>query len=104
MTTRIQSIHFDADFKLIQQIHSQIDRLSKYAAHKAVEAEVFLKLEHVGKIQDKVVEIVLKLQGQLLIAKSTHKSFEKALRDAIATLKSQLLRYKEKIQNKHSRH
>ncbi len=102
MTTTIQSIHFDADVKLIQQIHAKIDRLTKYVNDSAMEAKVFLKLEHVGKIQDKVVEIVLNLPGHLLIAKSTRKSFEEALKEVIDTLKIQLLRYKEKLQSKHS--
>lgn len=101
MTTTIQSIHFDADVKLLQQIQERMERLARYIQHKAVEAKVILKLENAGQIQDKVVEVSINLPGHQLIAKSTKKSFDKALIQAIATLKKQLLRHKEKIQKKH---
>jgi putative sigma-54 modulation protein len=101
MTTTIQSIHFDADVKLIQQVQEKMDRLARYVQNKAVQAKVILKLEKVGQIQDKVIEVIINLPGLPIIAKSTKKSFEEALSQVIATLKTQLLRHKEKKQKKH---
>lgn len=103
MTTRIHSIHFDADVKLLQQIQMKMERLAKFIKDTAVEAKVILKLEKVGQVQDKIVEVILSLPGQSLVAKSTNKSFEEALTQVIATLKKQLLRHKEKIQKKHGK-
>jgi putative sigma-54 modulation protein len=101
MITKIHSIHFDADVKLLQQIEDRISHLSKFLQNKAVEANVILKLEKVGQVQDKVIEIIIALPGQLLVAKRTRKSFEKALIEVLATIKSQLIRYKRKIQRKY---
>jgi putative sigma-54 modulation protein len=101
MITRIQSVHFDADLKLLNLVQERIERLTRYVQNKAVEAKVVLKLERVGQVQDKVIEVIINLPGQPLIAKSTKKSFEEALTHVISTLKKQLLRYKEKIQKKH---
>lgn len=100
MTTRIQSIHFDADVKLLQQVQEKMERLSRFIQDKAVEVQVILKLEHVGQVKDKIIEVIINLPGQNLIAKSTKKSFEEALNQVISTLKKQLLKYKEKIQKK----
>jgi putative sigma-54 modulation protein len=101
MTTKIQSIHFDADVKLLEQVQEKMNRLTRYIQHNTVEANIILKLEHVGQVQDKVIEVIINLPGQPLVAKSTKKSFEAALTQVMANLKTQILRRKEKIQKKH---
>jgi len=99
--TRIQSVHFDADAKLVQFIEDRLTKFGKFIGSPAAEAKVVLKLEKTGQVQDKVVELIINLPGHPLIAKSTRKSFEEAVRDAINTLKVQWSRYKEKLQAKH---
>lgn len=99
--TRIQSVHFDADSKLIQFIEERLAKFGKTMGTPAAEANVVLKLEKNGQVQDKIVEMIIQLPGHPLIAKSSKKSFEEATRDALDTLKSQWTRYKEKIQAKH---
>ena len=99
--TRIQSVHFDADAKLVQFIEDRLTKFGKFIGSPATEAKVVLKLEKTGQVQDKVVELIINLPGHPLIAKSTRKSFEEAVRDAINTLKVQWSRYKEKLQAKH---
>lgn len=101
MKTSIQSIHFDADVRLLQQIHEKMKRLTKFVQDRAIEAKVILKLEKVGQIQDKVIEVIIRMPGIDMVAKSTHKSFEVALTEVIAIIKKQLLKHKEKIQKKH---
>jgi putative sigma-54 modulation protein len=101
MIITIQSIHFDADAKLLEQVEDKMKHLEKLIHNKDVEAKVILKLEHVSHVQDKIIEVIINLPGQPIVAKSTKKSFEEALIDVVATLKNQLLRHKEKMQEKH---
>lgn len=99
--TRIQSIHFDADTKLVAFIEEKMARFGKMLGQNNVEAKVILRLEKTGQVQDKVVELIINIPGHPLIAKSTRKSFEEAIRDALNTLKIQWEKYKTKIQRKH---
>lgn len=99
--TRIQSIHFDADTKLLQYIEEKLAKFGRLLGQDDVEAKVILKLEKTGQVQDKVVELIINIPGHPLIAKSTRKSFEEAIRDALNTLKIQWGKYKSKLQAKH---
>ncbi len=99
MIARIQSIHFDADSKLLIYLNEKLESLEHYVSRE-IEAKVMLRLEKVGHIQDKIVEILINLPGHPLVAKSTGKTFEQAILDAIEHIKTQLIRYKEKIQRK----
>ena len=101
MNIRIQSLHFTADQKLIDLIEEKINRLAHYIQGQTVETNVILKLEHVGQVQDKIIEVIINIPGQSMVAKSSKKSFEEALQEVISTLKTKLSRHKEKIQDKH---
>lgn len=100
MVTRIQSVHFDADLKLIQFIEEKLSSLDHFLAKSTIEAKVVLTLEKVGKIQDKIVEILINLPGRAVVAKSRNKSFERALFETLQSIKRQILKYKSKIQEK----
>lgn len=101
MTTRIQSIHFDADQKLLNLIEEKLLKIGQKLGLSHAEADVILKLERNGQIQDKIVEVIVNIPGQHLVAKSSGKSFEGALRVVSSSIRSQLLKYKERIQRKH---
>ncbi len=101
MITSIQSIHFDADVKLIATIEKKLQQLKKYFSQQSAEIKVYLKLEKVGQVQDKIIEILVHLPGHYMMVKSTSKSFEAALREAIQSLKNQIRKHKEKIQKKY---
>ena len=95
MNIQMQSVHFDADIKLVEFVEKKIGRLSTYHDH-IVSAEVFLRLEPHGQVQDKMAEIKLHVPGHTFIAKESFKSFEQAIDEAADALKRQILKYKEK--------
>ncbi len=95
MRIQTQSVHFDADSKLLEFIDKKVNKLNTFY-EKIIDANVVLKLEKNGQVQDKVAEIKLKVPGQLLVAKQTSKSFEGSVDTAVGMLKKQLIRYKEK--------
>ena len=97
MQVRIQSIHFDADQKLLQIIESKLQTFDQYLTKLEAEAKVILKMEKVGQVSDKIVN----LPGHPLIVKAKDKTFEKAFYMVLHSLKRQLLRFKEKLQQKH---
>ena len=98
MKVSVQSIHFNADVKLVEFIEKKIMRLDRYFdKNRSVEAEVYLKLQDTGgQVHEKIIEIKLLLPGGWLIDKKTGRSFESAITASTDTLKRQLLRHKER--------
>ena len=96
MRVQTQSIHFDADKKLIEFIEKRAEKLSKFYS-KIISVDVVLKLEKTGKIQDKVADIKISIPGAVLVAKDSSKVFEESIDNAVDSLKRQLLKHKEKM-------
>jgi putative sigma-54 modulation protein len=96
MEINVQSIHFDADAKLTEFIEKKLRKLETFY-DKIISADVILKLENNGQIQDKVSEIKLLIPGATLISKETTKVFEESIDMTTDSLRRQLLRFKEKI-------
>lgn len=96
MKIQTQSVHFDADVKLLEFINKKISKLETYHDH-IVSAEVYLRLENHGRVHDKVAEVMLHIPGHTFIAKETFKSFEQAIDEASDALKSQMIKYKERV-------
>ncbi len=96
MKIQTQSIRFNADQKLLELINERLEKLEQYYDN-IIDAEVFLKLENTGQVQDKIVEVKLNVPKDKIVAKARSKKFEKSLDDAVEALKKQLLRYKGKI-------
>ena len=100
MQVRINAVQFTIDVKLEEYINLRLDKLTTYY-DKIQEAEVFLRLENQGAaVKDKVAEIKLIVPGSILFAKETDKNFEKALDDVVEDLRTQLVKYKDKIRAK----
>jgi len=95
MQVKKQAINFDADSKLLEFIDKKVDRLNTYY-DKIVSADVILKLEKTGQVQDKVAEIKINVPGATLISKETCKSFEESIDLGAAAIRRQLIRHKEK--------
>ena len=97
MNVNVQSIHFDADIKLIDFIREKLGKLTQF--HDGiVAAEVFLRLEHDGdKRENKVVDIRLAVPGREHFAKRQAKTFEEAATAAVEALRSQVERAKERL-------
>jgi putative sigma-54 modulation protein len=98
MTTRIESIHFTADQKLIDFIQRKLDKLDQYH-DRIIDAHVILKLENSGQVKDKVVEVKLDIPGDLIVASESSKSFEAAVDEVSSVLKRLLIRHKERVRS-----
>jgi len=98
MKIHTQSVHFDADAKLLEFIDKKLAKLEQFF-DKIIETKVILKLENSGQVRDKVTEIKLSIPGSVLFVKETNKTFEAAIDKAIDTLKRQLIRYKERLRS-----
>lgn len=96
MEIRTQSIHFDADQKLLDFIDRKVNKLETFF-DRIVSADIIMRLEKNGQVQDKLAEIKLHVPGNTLIAKETCKSFEEAIDEATEALRRQLIKYKEKM-------
>ncbi|RAW03093.1 ribosome hibernation-promoting factor, HPF/YfiA family [Pseudochryseolinea flava] len=97
MKLQVQSIHFDADRKLIDFIQRKLDKLHTFY-DRVVDGEVFLRLNNEG-IENKTVEIKLRVPGSLLFATEKARSFEEATGLAATALQMQLRKFKTKIRN-----
>jgi putative sigma-54 modulation protein len=103
MNISVKSVHFHADQKLVTYIEKKMNRLNRYFDRNNIEAEVHLKLQDNGsRVQDKITEIRLHVPGGWVMDKKTSKTFESAITASVDTLKRQLVRHKEKL-NDHGR-
>lgn len=96
MKLQIQSIHFDADQKLLDYIQEKCDKLDHFF-DKIIDGQVYLKLERKGDHSLKAIEIKLNVPGTVLIASENSFSFEEAVDLSTENLKRQVKRYKEKL-------
>lgn len=96
MKLQIQSIHFDADKKLLDFIQKKLDKLDTFY-DRITGGDVYLKVEN--EEPNKSVNIKLFLPGTSIMAKEQGNSFEEATDLAVETLKRQLKKQKEKLSN-----
>lgn len=96
MTVKIQSVHFDADKKLLQFIQERVDKLTHFY-DGILTSEVILKLDKSSDSENKIAEIKLHIAGNDLFAKRQCKTFEEAVDTAMDALKAQVKKHKEKI-------
>ncbi len=94
MEIKVQSIHFDADQKLISFVEEKLEKLNQYY-DKIIGGDVFLKLEPADK-ENKVTEIKLAIPGKDLFAKKQCKSFEEATDEAVEALRRQISKHKSR--------
>lgn len=95
MTTNIQSIHFDADRKLIDFINDKVSKLNTY--HEGIiSGDIILRLDKSASADNKIAEVKLLAKGHELFAKKQCASFEEAIDTACDALKTQIKKYKEK--------
>ncbi|HTA82030.1 MAG TPA: ribosome-associated translation inhibitor RaiA [Bacteroidia bacterium] len=96
MQVKIQSIHFDADQKLLDFIQEKVDKLGHYY-DGVMGGEVFLRLEKSKDTSNKVAEIKIHTQTGELFAKKQCKSFEEAVTESTDALRIQVKKHKEKV-------
>jgi len=96
MKISIQSLHFDADKKLLDFIQQKCDKLDTFFDN-ILDGVVTLKIEKDQEHGNKFVEIVLNVPGTKLVAKEQCKSFEEAVDQTTEQLRKQIVKHKEKI-------
>ncbi|ACU03063.1 MULTISPECIES: ribosome hibernation-promoting factor, HPF/YfiA family [Pedobacter] len=103
MKITVQSIHFNADQKLLDFIQKKVDKLDQFF-DQIISGEVYLKLENVEDEANKISEIKLIVPGGTMFAKEQCKSFEEATDLAIESLRKQITKHKDKTRIKLSEH
>jgi putative sigma-54 modulation protein len=99
MKVTVQSIHFNADVKLLDFIQRKVDKLDQYF-DQIVSAEVYLKLENVDDEANKITEIKLAVPGGTMFAKTQCKTFEEATDLSVESLIKQTNKHKDKSRAK----
>ena len=96
MTVNIQTVHFEADSKLLEHVNKKLQKITNYH-DKIIKVDVFLKLDNVvHQIKDKVAEIRVKVPRHEFFVKQTSKSFEESFDSALDSMIIQIKRTKEK--------
>ena len=96
MNVNIQTVHFDADTKLVSYIEKKVSKLAQYH-ERITKIEVYLKLDNiVHNIKDKVAEIKVLIPRHEFFVKQSSKSFEESFDLALDSLITQIKRQKEK--------
>lgn len=102
MNVQIQTVHFDADSKLLEHVNAKIEKLKTFH-DKIIGAEVYLKLDNMSQqVRDKVAEIKVYVPKHSYFVKHQSKTFEESFDLAFNSLVSQVKRQKEKSSMVHS--
>ena len=96
MNVNIQTVHFDADTKLVSYIEKKVSKLSQYH-DRITKVDVYLKLDNImHNIKDKVAEIKVHIPRHEFFVKQSSKSFEESFDSALDSVITQIKRKKEK--------
>ena len=97
MNVNIQTVHFDADEKLLELVSKKVEKLNTFH-DRITKVDVFLKLDNlVHNIKDKIVEIKVHVPRHEFFVKSSTKSFEESFDAAFESIINQIKRKKEKL-------
>ena len=97
MNVNIQTVHFDADQRLVKYVNQKLEKLTQFH-DRIINVDVFLKLDNVvHNIKDKITEIRVRVPRSEFFVKSTSKSFEASFDEALESMVNQIKRKKEKL-------
>jgi putative sigma-54 modulation protein len=97
MNVNIQTVHFDADDKLVDYVTKKVEKLNTFH-DQILKVDLFLKLDNVvHSIKDKVVEIKVHVPKHDFFVKASSKSFEESFDNALDSIISQIKRKKDKL-------
>src|ERR1700750_3365964 len=97
MNVQIQTVHFDADSKLIEHVNKKIEKLNTFH-DKIIGVEVYLVLDNVvHNIKDKVAEIKVYVPKHSFFVKHQSKTFEESFDHAFDSMVNRIKRQKEKL-------
>jgi len=100
MTINIQSVHFNADRKLLDFINDKVDKLNTFY-DGIISSEVTLRLDKSSTSDNKIAEIKMLGKGQEFFAKKQCASFEEATDLSCEALKTQIKKHKDKLIQQH---
>ena len=95
MKLQVQSVHFDADQKLLDFIQQRLNKLDHFY-DRITDGEVILRLNNKDGNANKTVEVKLMVPGSTLFSTEDATSFEAATDAVVEALKSQISKYKAK--------
>src|SRR5258705_12117747 len=96
MNVNIQTVHFDADGKLIEYINRKVQKLNTFH-DRIIKVDVFLKLDNVvHNIKDKIAEIRVFVPRCSFFVKASSKSFQESFDSALDSAIFQIKKKKEK--------
>ncbi len=100
MTINIQSVHFDADKKLLNFINEKVAKLNTFY-DGIITGDITLRLDKSSNSENKISEIKILGRGHEFFAKKQCATFEEATDLACEALRSQLKKYKDKLYEQH---
>ena len=96
MNVNIQTVHFDADTKLVSYVEKKLSKLAQFH-DRITKVDVYLKLDNiVHNIKDKVAEIKVHIPHHEFFVKQSSKSFEESFDTALDAVITQIKRKKDK--------
>ena len=97
MNVNIQTVHFEADSKLVSYVEKKLSKLFQF--HDRITAvDVYLKLDNVvHNIKDKIAEIKVHIPRYDFFVKHSSKSFEESFDVALDSVIMQIKRKKERL-------
>ncbi|MDZ4665976.1 MAG: ribosome-associated translation inhibitor RaiA [Bacteroidota bacterium] len=95
MTIKIQSVHFDADKKLLGFVNQKVEKLNTFY-DGIINSEIILRLDKSSSASNKIAEIKMHGKGHEFFAKKQCASFEEATDQACEALRTQVTKHKEK--------
>jgi putative sigma-54 modulation protein len=96
MNVKIQTVHFDADGKLVDYVSKKMTKLNTFH-DRIIKVDVFLKLDNVvHTIKDKIAEIRVHVPGHHFFVKCSSKSFEESFDNAYVSMVNQVKKKKDK--------
>ena len=97
MNVNIQTVHFDADSKLVSYIEKKVSKLTQFH-ERITKVYIYLKLDNiVHNIKDKVVEIKVMIPRHEFFVKQSSKSFEESFDGAMDAVITQIKKKKERL-------
>jgi len=100
MTINVQSVHFDADKKLLNFVNEKVEKLNTFYGG-IISSEVTLRLDKNDASSNKISEIKILGKGNEFFAKKQCATFEEATDLACEALRTQITKYKDKLVEQH---
>lgn len=97
MNVQIQTVHFDADSKLVDHVNAKIEKMRTFHDH-IIGVEIYLKLDNLSaQVKDKIAEIKVYIPKHSYFVKQSSKTFEESFDRAFDSMVNQLKRQKERM-------